>query len=80
MTRALSLARAIDLELASNVASHAWAYLKRQGTHGAAFGRIHIHLRGTGVRCVRVALDKLEAAGVVGQRTERGLTVWRVTG
>ena len=77
MTRAFSLARAIDLELGSNVASHALAYLGARKPKAVAFGRIHIHLRGTGVRCVRQALDKLEAAGLVAQDRERGLVMWR---
>ena len=76
-TLALKRAKAIDLELGSTVASHALSYLRSQGRDGAAFGRIHIALRGVGVRCVRRALDKLEAAGVVVHAVERGLVMWR---
>ena len=77
-TLALKRARSIDLELGSNVASHALCYLRQQGKAGAAFGSIHIALRGVGTRCVRRALDKLEAAGLVAQGMERGIAKWRV--
>lgn len=76
MTAAMRRAKQIDVELGSTVASRALTYLRPCGVHGELFGRIHIALRGVGVRCVRQALDALAAANLV---EHLGAHRWRVS-